>query len=161
MGCPRTSTLNCMHPRAGGLGNPLPPALSVWLASGVHTPRESLWDPESCLRAPSCWAERSCHPKGTSHKGRGGPHLNRTDAAPSKHAPSCRDNLGHAPPTCGLSSGLCWTRASSLLPQRELTAPAKGKQGEEDQGVGAPHGGRAGRGAARRARVGPRDNGGS
>lgn len=55
--------------------------------------------------------------------------------------PSRRDKLGHSPPTCGRSSSLCRTRAPSRLPLRALTAPAKGSQGEEDQGVRAPHGG--------------------
>lgn len=43
------------------------------------------------------------------------------------------------PPVAGL--GL-WTRRPPSFPA-ELTAPAKGSQREKDQGVCAPHGGRA------------------
>lgn len=62
--------------------------------------------------------------------------------------PAGRDNLGPLPrarappPTCGQCCRAPQPGRSSLLARKELTAPAKGNQGEKDQGLRTPHGGR-------------------
>lgn len=60
---------------------------------------------------------------------------------------------GTPPPTCGQC---CWAPQpgrSSLLARKELTAPAKGNQGEKDQGLRTPHGGRGPERQLRQARL--------
>lgn len=67
----------------------------------------------------------------------------------SGHSPG----RGHPPPTCGQC---CWAPQpgrSSLLARKELTAPAKGNQGEKDQGLRTPHGGRGPERQPRQARL--------
>lgn len=111
---PRTA-----YTRGWGPGKP-PPSSTAWLARS------------RCLRSrggtcglPSRWAERSCHPRALATWRRAAPTSSSQINSPHKHSPSCRDNLGHSPPTCGRSSDSAGPGRPPSFPEGNSPLPQK------------------------------------